>query len=210
MNKSGARGRRRGRPDTRTQLLAIARRRFLAEGYRTVTMRSLAAEAGIDAALISYFFGSKHGLFAAALDLAANPPDVLRAALSGDLATLPERLLHHLMTTWDDPARADQFRVVIAAAARDPQMAKLLSEMLEREVIDLLTERLRGDDARQRAGAVSSQLGGLIFARYILGLEPIASMATDELIRYLAPPLRTALRPHPPLADFRRVPRPGT
>ena len=77
MNKSGAgtgkgtRGRRRGSPDTREAILAVARRRFLADGYAPVTMRSIAAEAGVDAALISYFFGSKKRRFSKARALAA-------------------------------------------------------------------------------------------------------------------------------------------
>ncbi|MCX4744276.1 TetR family transcriptional regulator [Kitasatospora sp. NBC_01287] len=68
-------------------ILDIARRRFLAEGYHAVTLRSIAAEAGVDLALISYFFGSEKGLFGAVLALAANPAEVLAQALTGDPAT---------------------------------------------------------------------------------------------------------------------------
>jgi AcrR family transcriptional regulator len=70
----GRRGRRSGNPDTRAEILAIACRRLVADGYYGVTMRAIAAEAGVDAALISYYFGSKKGLFGAALALSANPP----------------------------------------------------------------------------------------------------------------------------------------
>src|SRR3712207_1267814 len=102
---SGRRGRRPGRPETRAQLLDIARRRFLEAGYQAVTLRSVAAEAGVDVALVSYFFGSKKGLFGAALALPANPPEVLVSALQGDPATLPERVLRVLLHVWDDHAQ---------------------------------------------------------------------------------------------------------
>lgn len=204
MNKSGPRGPRPGRPDTRADVLAVARRRFFTDGYDAVTMRSVANEAGVDVALISYYFGSKRGLFAAALDLAASPPDVLRSVLPGDLATLPERVLHALVATWDTPGQGDRLQLMITAAVQEPEIAKLLREMLEREIITVLIDRLRGDDAAYRAAAFATQLGGLIFARYLLRVEPIASMSADEIVRYLAPPLRVAMRPHPrPLTGAR-------
>src|ERR1044072_1463007 len=95
MNKpgSGTRGRRPGRPETRVEILEVARRRFLADGYQAVTMRSVAAEAGVDAALISYYFGSKKGLFGAALALSANPAVLLTGELQGPLNSLPERVI---------------------------------------------------------------------------------------------------------------------
>jgi AcrR family transcriptional regulator len=189
-------------------VLDVARRRFLAEGYQSVSLRSIAAEAGVDVALISYFYGSKRGLFAAVLALPANPPDLLRAALPGDLATLPERVLRTLLATWDDPDRGAQLRVTVAAAAQEPELRRLLSEVLEREVIGVLAERLGGADATARAAAFGTQIAGLVFARYVLALEPIASLPADELICRLAPGLRAVLRPQPPRppgahADFR-------
>lgn len=195
MNKPVSRGRRRGRPGTRDEILAVARKRFLVDGYEAVTMRSVATEAGVDAALISYFFGSKQGLLGAALALSASPADVLAEVLPGDLSTLPERVLRGLVTTWDDPERGGPLRVMAAAAARDRSVARLVREMAEREVIGRIAERLGGADARQRAAVFSSQLTGIIFSRYLLGIEPIATMPVDELVRRLAPGLRAVLRP---------------
>lgn len=196
MNKTG-RGRRPGAPDTREQILEVARRRFLAEGYASVTMRSIAAEAGVDAALISYFFGSKHGLFGAALALSANPAEVLASVLPGELEGLPERVLHALLATWDDPERGAPLHVMLRAAAHDPDVARLVSEMAEREIVGRIAERLGGADARQRAGMFAAQITGLIFTRYLVQLDPIATMRADELVRRMAPGLRAVLRPVP-------------
>ena len=198
MNKSGnGRGRRRGSPDTREAILAVARRRFLADGYGPVTMRSIAAEAGVDAALISYFFGSKKGLFGAVLGLVANPPEVLAGALPGDPATLPERVLRAMVAAWDDPERGAPLLMMVRAAVQDPELARLVRDILEREMINRIAERLGGPDATARAAAFGTQLAGLIFARYVLAVEPVASMGPDELIRYLAPGLRAAVHGPP-------------
>ena len=194
MNKSRPRGPRRGRPDTRQQILDVARRRFLAEGYGAVTMRSVAAEAGVDAALVSYFFGSKQGLVSAALALSADPTDVLAAALPGDLDQLPERVLRALLETWDDPKRGGPLAVMVRTAAQDPGLARLVREMVEHGIVDRLAARLGGVGARQRAGVFGAQVAGVIFSRYVMELAPISTMSADELVRRLAPGLRATLR----------------
>ncbi|GAA0579206.1 TetR/AcrR family transcriptional regulator [Actinomadura livida] len=199
MNKSGAsRGRRRGSPDTRREILAVARRRFLSDGYGPVTMRSIAAEAGVDAALISYFFGSKKGLFGAVLGLVANPPEVLAGALPGDPATLPERVLRALLTAWDDPEGGRPLVLMVRAAAQEPELGRLLQEIVQDELIGRIADHLAGTgavtaDVRGRAGVFGAQLAGVIFTRHLLGVEPVASMPRDELAARLAPGLRAVL-----------------
>ena len=210
MNKPRAatRGRRPGRPETRIAVLEVARRRFLSDGYQAVTMRSIAADAGVDAALISYYFGSKKGLFGAAMALSSNPPEVLLGALAGDPEHLPERVLLALLDAWDDPEGGDALRVMVNAAIQEPDLARLLREVLEHEIVDRIAEYLPGRSARLRAAAFVTQLAGLIFARYVLAVEPVATMKVDELVRHLAPGLRASLHgPRPagaPRADPRR------
>ena len=201
MNKSPARtgrGRRPGKPETRAAVLDVARRRFLAEGYQAVTLRSIAAEAAVDVALVSYFFGSKKGLFGAAMALPTNPPEVLLRAMPGDPATLPDRVLTALLRVWDDPEQGGPLRVMVLSAVQDPELSRLLKEVLEREIVDRIAEHIGGPDARYRAGAFTTQLAGVVFARYVLRIDPVASMTADELTRHLLPGLRAALhRPRP-------------
>src|SRR5688572_9382073 len=78
VSSSRPRGRRPGASDTRDTILAAARERFAAHGYDRTRIRDVAADAGVDAALVHYFFKSKDGLFAAAMELPFSPPDLLK------------------------------------------------------------------------------------------------------------------------------------
>ncbi|GGU98636.1 TetR family transcriptional regulator [Actinomadura cremea] len=193
MNKS--RGRRRGSPATRDEILAVARRRFLADGYAAVTMRSVAAEAGVDAALISYFFGSKKGLFGAVLGLLANPPEVLAGALPGDPAGLPERILRAQLAAWDDPESGPPLALMVRTAVQEPELSRLLRDVVWHELIERIAAHVGGPGASGRAAALGTQLAGVVFARYILEIEPIASMPADEFVARHVPPMRLALFP---------------
>ncbi|PYC87628.1 TetR/AcrR family transcriptional regulator [Streptomyces tateyamensis] len=187
------RGRRPGSPDTRAAILEIARRRFLADGYQRVTLRSVAAEAGVDLALISYFFGSKKGLFGAALALAVNPAEAAARAMEGELASLPQRVLRTLLTVWDSPEAGPPLLALLRDVVQDEGHAALLRGVVEREIIDRLAARIGGADAHRRAAAFGALLAGVITARYLVRLEPIASMTVDEIVRHLGPSARVAL-----------------
>lgn len=199
MNKPRGRGRPRGRSTTREDILAVAGRRFLAEGYAAVSMRSVAAEAGVDPALISYHFGSKRGLFGAALELTINPTLVVAAAVDAPDEVLPERLLRSLLAVWDEPERSGPLRRLFERVAVEPDAARMLREVVEREILGQFAERLGGHD--RRAAAVTVQLAGLIFLRYLLRVEPLASMSADEVVATLGPTIALALgtpsRPRP-------------
>ncbi|WP_406177217.1 TetR family transcriptional regulator [Streptomyces sp. NBC_00996] len=193
-NKESQRGRRPGKPDTRAVILAVARRRFLEDGYHAVTLRSIAAEADVDLALLSYYFGSKKGLFGAALALRANPAEVLARLLNeGDPGTLPERVLRQVIAVWDAPESGPALLTLLRSTAQDAAVAALVHEALEREIVDRIAERVGGRTGRQRAASFTAVLAGLITTRYLLRLEPMASMSSDDVVRLLSPQLRQAL-----------------
>jgi len=194
-NSPGPRGRRRGNPDTRAQILDAARRRFLSGGYRAFTLRAIAAEAGVDIALVGYYFGSKKGLLSAVLALVPNPAAIVDRVAQGDLATFPERALRSVLALWDDPATSAPLRALLAGAARDAAFAAIVKETMQQAVIDKIADRIGGQGVRARAAAFYAQMAGLIGTRYILCLEPIASMPADELIEIYRAPLRLALDP---------------
>ena len=198
MNKCRARGRPAGGSTARADILAAARRHFLAEGYHRVTLRTIAAEAGVDPALISYHFGSKRGLLGEAMALAVNPAELMAREMAGPLNNLPERLLTTVLTVWDDPETSGSLRTFIEGVVGDPEVGRVFRELVEHEMLSRIADRIGGSDARRRAAVAASHIAGLVMARYILQLEPFASMPRAEVVRRMAPGLRTALMGPPP------------
>ena len=188
-------GRRAGKPATREAILAAARRHFMQAGYAEVTLRAIADDAGVDAALINYFFGSKRDLFGAAMALPVNPAESLADLLAEGTHDLGKRILERLLSVWDNPTSRDPLLVLVRSAASEERAAELLREFVEQELIAPISETLAGKDARLRAGALASQLLGLIYARYVLRLEPLASAEPKNIVATLAPTLERLLNP---------------
>lgn len=195
------RGRRPGRdkrpPATRDALLVAARDAFLADGYDGATVRAIAAEAGVDAALISYFFGSKRGLFSAAMALEVDPATTLRSLLPGPHEELAVRILRRLLAVWDDPSSGSPLRVLLVAAGTEERAAIMLREYLQGELLDPLAAHLAtslgAGDADIRAQRAGVLLLGLIHTRYVLELEPLASAAAEDVEELLGAVLQHAL-----------------
>jgi AcrR family transcriptional regulator len=182
------RGRRPGQADTRERIRVAARSCFLATGYPGTTLRAVAAAADVDVALISYYFGSKQGLFAAAMTLTVSPAAVLDGVLSSDPERMAEQVVAAVITTWDDPELGGPLKALVTAAMQDAAVLRVFQEYVEREVVARLAERIGGPEATARAGAFLTVVAGVIFTRHLLGLEPMASMPAAELTRRLTSP----------------------
>ncbi|MGW8760903.1 TetR/AcrR family transcriptional regulator [Streptomyces sp. NPDC055815] len=184
------RGRPRGNPPTRESIVSAARALFLERGYRRTTLRAVAGHAGVDAALISYHFGSKKGLFADVMQFQCANALAVDDVLGGDPATLPGRLIDAVTDLWED---ADFRRLT----EQGDEAAEVIREYLEHELLARLVEFLGGRDATARATAVVTILGGLIYTRYLNPLPTPATLTPSETRRALIPALRAALGPRP-------------
>ena len=97
-------GRRPGPGGTKETVLAAARTHFGAAGYDRGTIRGIAAEAGVDPALVLHYFGSKEGVFRAAVDFPFDPAELLPRLLAPGLVGIGERVVRFFLDTWDSPA----------------------------------------------------------------------------------------------------------
>ena len=183
---SSPRGRRPGASGTREAILAAARERFAASGYDRTRIRDVAADAGVDAALVHYFFKSKDGLFAAAMELPFRPAEVIAPVLAEGVDGLGERMARRMLTVWDEHRAA--LVALVASASGHPGAALALREFVVSEIVGRLAATLDGD--RQRATLVASQILGLIAVRYVARVEPLAGMDREDVVRLVAPTLQ--------------------
>lgn len=190
--------RRRGRPrggssDARERILAAAAAEFGARGYDGATMRTIAERAGVDAALLHHYFGTKSALFTATVDVPVDPSQLIHGALDGDLDGAGERLVRLVVTTWDAPAFRTRGVALIRAVIGSRRTSSLLIGFVSREIVHRIGDRLGGAQAQHRAALVASQVIGLIVTRYVIELEPLASTSVDQVVADLGPTIQRYL-----------------
>ncbi|WP_395693278.1 TetR family transcriptional regulator [Nocardioides sp.] len=186
------RGRRPGAPDTRAAILAAARSLFASAGYAGTSVRSVAAAAGVDAALVHHYFGTKDDLFIAALELPVDPRVVTRPVIEGGPDGAGERLMRLFAAVWDD----EHTRTPLLALVRgilEPEGQQLVQDGFLRMVLQPVGAGLGIDDPDRRLPLVASQLVGIVVLRHVIGLEPLASMSADDLVAVYAPTLQRYL-----------------
>ena len=186
-------GRRPGTSGTREAILAAAGRHFAEHGYDRASLRGIASEAGVDHKLIAHFFGSKQQLFVAAVGFPFNPGEVLPEILAGDPDAIGERLAELLMGVLEQPQLHQRLTGVVRAAASEPEVARMVREFLSDALFLPAAELLGAEDGPFRVNLVGSQIVGLVMTRYVVGIEPLASMPPASVAAAIAPTLQRYL-----------------
>jgi AcrR family transcriptional regulator len=198
-------GRRPGSSDTRAAILAAARAAFGERGYEGASIRDIASRAGVDGALVHHYFGTKQQLFLAASEFPVDPAELVPRFLAGPRETMGERVVLGVVGLWDRPETRPLLMGIIRSAATDPVAAGMARRLLAEGPFLALARAIELPDAELRATLAGTQLIGLAMARYLVGLEPVASMTPDELAaavgptisRYLAGDVRLTAREAP-------------
>jgi AcrR family transcriptional regulator len=180
-------GRRPGPSGTREAILAAARRQFGERGFDRATIRSIAREAGVDPALVTHYHGSKQRLFLAAVELPFDPEDALPAVLAGDPGEMGRRFASLVVGLLEDPSSRAVILGIVRAAATEPEAARMVRDLIGERVLGVASRELGVDDAPLRVSLVGSQVVGLVMARYVVGIEPLASLPPDRVVEILGP-----------------------
>ena len=197
-------GRRAGESRTREAILDAARRRFGEQGYDGATIRGIAADAAVNPALVHHFYGTKERLFAAAMRLPVVPSDIITFVLGAErdrlgdefLPRIGEVLIGTMLRAWDVADIRTAFIGLLRSAATSEQGVTILREFVTSTILASLIQvaGLSDDEeGRYRATLVASQVVGLGFARYVLGLEPLASATTEDLVAAIGPTMQRYL-----------------
>ncbi|MCV7224917.1 TetR/AcrR family transcriptional regulator [Mycolicibacterium komossense] len=170
---------------TRADILTAARRRFAADGYERTTLRAIAADVGIDAALVSRYFGNKQDLFATATEFRINLPDMAHVERE-DIAGM---LLPQYFAVWED----DQSFLALLRASGTSQVA---ADTLNRTLANHVAPSLRAatpDNHLKRVALTDAFVIGLAMTRTVLANTPVADLSREELSRWAGPVLTQLL-----------------
>ena len=174
---------------TKAAILGAAREQFAQQGYDRASIRSIAAQASIDPALVMRYFTSKEALFAAAVDVDLMLPDLSGVAV-GELGA---RLTRHFLERWDGALSDDVLLILLRSAVTNEQVAERLRSVFVEQVVTVLAVLGPPDEAERRAGLVASQLLGLALTRYLLRLPGMAARSVDDVVADIAPNLQRYL-----------------
>jgi AcrR family transcriptional regulator len=180
-------GRRPGRSGTRDAILTAARESFTASGYDQASIRDIARRAGVDPALVHHYFGTKQELFAEAIDLPMDLVAVVEAFVGGDRDQIGERVVGLMLSVWDSRTDRSPLVALVRSAVTSEHAARMLREFLVSVLFERLAQALRSPDAKVRASLAASQMIGLLIARYIVRIEPLASLPAAQVVATIGP-----------------------
>jgi AcrR family transcriptional regulator len=186
-------GRRAGKRPTRGAILAAARRLFASEGADGTTIRAVARAAGVDPALVMHYFGSKDGLFRAAIEWPIDMGEATGQLLAGDIDGLGERVVRFFLGLWEDEATRHPLEIIMRRSMQRQGETRLLTEFVHDQIISRVASVLSGPDGELRGSLAMSTLVGLAMARYVMRVPPLAQQSRDDVVAIVAPTLQRYL-----------------
>ncbi|MEU1476309.1 TetR family transcriptional regulator [Streptomyces sp. NPDC001668] len=200
MSDVTARGR--GRPrrtesdvaGTRDRILDAAREEFSERGYEKTSVRGIAKAAGVDSALVHHYFGTKEQVFEAAVEVAAAPalsaPDALA---EGPVEDVGERLTRFIFGVWENPATRMPLLAIVRSAVNNETAATVFRRLVASQLLRRIADQLDLPDAELRAELAAAQLVGTAMLRYVIKVEPLASVDVEQIIARVAPVVQNHL-----------------
>ncbi|MCQ0024385.1 TetR family transcriptional regulator [Streptomyces somaliensis DSM 40738] len=180
-------------PGTRERILEAARAEFAERGYDRTSVRGVAKAAGVDAALVHHYFGTKEEVFAAAVEVSFEPALVVPAVIGSGPEGVGERLARYFLGVWEDPATRAPLLAVIRSALTHEAAAKVLRGYVLRRLLERVAEDLDVPDPRFRAELAASHMVGIAILRYAIRVEPLASAEPEAIVAMVAPTLQRYL-----------------
>jgi AcrR family transcriptional regulator len=170
---------------TQRALVRAARRRFATDGYRATTVRQIAADAGVNVALINRYFVSKDGLFEACMLRTSDELDTETPNRSSGFDDVIERLVAHVVNA---PDGDDPLQLLLLLRSSGDENA----DRIRRRTLEHFTQRLaaaagwNADDPDTAPVLLRAQLAiatmlGVVMLRTSAAVQPVASAGADEL-----------------------------
>jgi AcrR family transcriptional regulator len=186
-------GRRPGGPDTRGEILLAARESFADKGFAATSIRAVARQAEVDAALVHHYFDSKEELFIEAMAIPVDPRLIAANIVGGPREETGRRIATAFLGVWESPDGQQRMKALFRSVVSSDEVARMMREGITQMIVQPVSQMLDVPDAQLRVSLVATQLVGVAVVRYLVGLEPVASVDVETLIERLAPVLQQYL-----------------
>ena len=177
---------RRSSEQTKAVILAAARERFGAAGFQAATIRAIAADAGVDPAMVMRYYGNKDKLFAAVAEFDLRFPDFATT----DRTELGRSLVRHFLERWEGD---EALVILLRSSATNAEAAQRMREIFGTQLQPLVATLVPAGESGARAGLIATQIMGLALCRFVLRLPPVVEMSRDEVVKWLGPTIQRYL-----------------
>lgn len=161
---------------TRAAIEEAGRRLFGSHTYEEVSVRAIAAEAGVDPAMVIRHFGSKEALYLRSIDTSLG----VGAVIDGPVETLGRRIIAYFLDQRDSPI-GKRHAGLVQASYRQQVRAELNRHTRVR-FVDAIAPRLAADDAELRVALMVAQLGGFLTMLFVQQDPLITDADPDQVI----------------------------
>lgn len=156
--------------NTRAAILKSAIRQFVQDGYDKAGLRAIAADAGVDPALISRYFGSKKKLFAEALESTCEEKTGI---LGGERESFGTRVVDMLFNNSRQHTSQLLFIRLIIRSIGSVDAGKLVHQHIAKNFVQPFSAWLDEASAIEKAWLSASVLIGVLVAQNIHGRQTI-------------------------------------
>jgi AcrR family transcriptional regulator len=163
---------------TRAAILTAAQEAFSIRGYSDTGVRDITAAAGVNPALVSRYFGSKEGLYEAALS------DLLNAALITDIPR--ERFGESVVSILTAAERGQRNPLpMMMFASADATARAITDRLLKRIFIEPLASWYGTERGAGKAACFSALASGLTLYRELYPLDALGDEMSGATRRWL-------------------------
>lgn len=181
---------------TRQAILEAALERFCAESYDDVGMRDIARDVGVDAALISRYFGSKEDLFIAVLDTCKNGRDLT----DGPRETFGERVAREIIfdevMPCSDTSGGEKLRglLILLRAVGSTKAMEVVQRTSDLSFFGPLALWIGGEHAAVQARLVAGFIMGMAIGRELSnGYSGLTLAQKEDLVNRMAHSLQSLI-----------------
>jgi AcrR family transcriptional regulator len=181
------------RTNSREAIIQSARAMFAKHGFEKATIRLVAAEAGVDVALVMHYYGSKQQLFVDAMRplIEIEVDDRIRVlSQAGDIEQLLDLWTGMIVNVLEDERFRQLFIGNLRAAATEPKAAEMMRTVFATRVTRVLEAFMPPEEAALRATFIGSTIAGLLTARHIIKVPPLTDVPAKQIGEYIRPVLR--------------------